>query len=159
LFFDAKGAKRHGQLMSGDDDLFINEVARARNTAVVADPRSFMTTSPTRDLATWLRRKRRHYTTAAHYRFGHQVLLMLLPLARLMLWGMVVWFAVHGQWREALIGLGAKLLIFMPITILALRRLQAGALAWLLIPLEWLFLLLDPLLYASTILVKPTRWK
>jgi glycosyltransferase involved in cell wall biosynthesis len=159
LFFNAKGAKRHGHLMSGDDDLFINEVARARNTAVVADRRSFMTTRPTKDLAGWLRRKRRHYTTAAHYRFGHQVLLMLLPMARLLLWAMVIWFAVHGQWLEAMIGLGVKLFVFTPITVLALRRLQAGSMVWLLIPLEWLFLFLDPLLYASTLLVKPTRWK
>ena len=41
----------------------------------------------------------------------------------------------------------------------AMRRLHAGLLIWLAIPLEWLFLLLDPLLYASTILVKPKRWK
>jgi hypothetical protein len=67
--------------MSGDDDLFINEWP-ARRTPAVADPRSFMTTRP-RPTWTWMRRKRRHYTTAVHYRFGHQVLLTLLPLARI----------------------------------------------------------------------------
>ena len=159
LFFNAKGPQRHAQLMSGDDDLFINEVARARNTGVVADPRSFMTTRPTRDLGTWLRRKRRHYTTAAHYRFGHQGLLLLLPLARTVFWALLLWFMVRGLWREALVGLVVELAVLLPITIAAMHRLHAGLLVWLSIPLEWLFLLLDPLLYASTILVKPKRWK
>ena len=63
------------------------------------------------------------------------------------------------QWREVAIGLAVELCVLFPITVLAMRRLQAGALVWLAIPLEWLFLLLDPLLYTSTILVKPKRWK
>ena len=159
VFFSAKGSRKHNHLMSGDDDLFINEVARAKNTGVVADPRSFMTTQPTRDLGTWLRRKRRHYTTAAHYRFGHQILLMLLPLARTAFWLLLLLFIIRLQWREVAIGLAVELCVLFPITVLAMRRLQAGALVWLAIPLEWLFLLLDPLLYTSTILVKPKRWK
>ncbi len=159
LFFNTKGPRRHNHLMSGDDDLFINEVARGRNTTVVADPRSFMTTRPSPDLLTWVRRKRRHYTTAVHYRFGHQVLLMLLPLARATFWAALIWLLVQARWREALVGAAVQLAVLMPITILAMRRLQAGMLAWFAMPLEWLFLLLDPLLYTSTILVKPKRWK
>ncbi len=159
LFFRAKGAKRHGHLMSGDDDLFINEVARANNTAVVADPRAVMATRPTLDLGIWLRRKRRHYTTASHYRFGHQVLLILLPLARTLFWMALLWFVITGQWRELLVGLSVELFVMLPITMVAMRRLQAGLLAWFAIPMEWLFLILDPLLYASTVLVKPKRWK
>ena len=158
LFFQVKGPRKHNHLMSGDDDLFINEVARAKNTGVVADPRAFMTTRPTRELSTWFRRKRRHYTTAAHYRLGHQMLLLLLPLARMAFWALLIWFAIQGQWREVSIGLGVELGILLPITMVAMHRLHAGLLIWLAIPLEWLFLLLDPLLYASTILVKPKRW-
>ena len=159
LFFGNKGPRKHNHLMSGDDDLFINEVARGNNTTVIADPRSFMFTRPSPDLLAWIRRKRRHYTTAVHYRFGHQVLLMLLPLARLVFWAAVIYLLVRAQWREAAIGLAVELAVLLPITTLAMRRLQAGALAWFALPLEWLFLLLDPLLYASTILVKPKRWK
>lgn len=159
VFFGASGPKRHNHLMSGDDDLLINEVSRRSNTSVVADPRTFMTTRATPDLATWIRRKRRHYTTAVHYRFGHQVLLILLPLARLIFWTCLVLLAIKGQWREVAVGAGAELALLLPVTIVALKRLHAGALAWFTLPLEWLFLLLDPLLYASTILVKPKRWK
>ncbi|MFN3875475.1 MAG: glycosyltransferase [Flavobacteriales bacterium] len=159
VFFGGSGPRRHNHLMSGDDDLLINEVARRGNTAVVADPRSFMATRPTPDLPAWIRRKRRHYTTAVHYRFGHQMLLLLLPLARMAFWAALIVMLIKQRWAEAAIGIGAQLALIQPVAIAALRRLQAGAIAWLALPLEWLFLLLDPLLYASTIIVKPKRWK
>jgi glycosyltransferase involved in cell wall biosynthesis len=159
IFFSAKGRNRHSHLMSGDDDLLINELARAKNTAVIADPRAFMVTQPTPDIVTWIRRKRRHYTTASHYRLIHQVLLTLFPLARLVFWATCVLLAVKGLWWPLAIGLVVKLLILLPINMIALHRLKAGMVAWLALPLEWLFLILDPMLYASTILVKPKRWK
>jgi glycosyltransferase involved in cell wall biosynthesis len=160
LFYRAGDRKRrHHHLMSGDDDLFINEVARARNTTAVIDPRSHMSTRATSDLYTWFVRKRRHYTTARHYRFGHQLLLMLLPLARIVFWITLIWLALLGAWREVAIGAGLELLVFQPINLLALGKLRAGAIKWLALPLEWLFLLLDPIIYISTILSKPRRWK
>ncbi|MCW5900554.1 MAG: glycosyltransferase [Flavobacteriales bacterium] len=159
VFYRARDRQRGNHLMSGDDDLFINAVANARNTAMVADPRSFMTTRATPGLAAWIRRKRRHYTTAAHYRFGHQVLLMLLPAARLLFWTALVLLAIRSEWTAFAIGAAIKVLLLLPITMAGLRRLHAGAIAWAAMPLEWLFLLLDPMLYASTILVKPKRWK
>jgi glycosyltransferase involved in cell wall biosynthesis len=159
VFFNARDTRRGNHLMSGDDDLFINAVARASNTRVIADPASFMVTAPTADLATWIRRKRRHYTTAAHYRLGHQVLLTLLPLARLVFWVALVFIAVRGHWAALAVGVVVKVGLLLPVTMAGLRRLGAGTITWSALPLEWLFLILDPLLYASTILVKPKRWK
>jgi poly-beta-1,6-N-acetyl-D-glucosamine synthase len=159
VFFSAKGPRRHSHLMSGDDDLLINELARATNTAVMADPRAFMVTKATPDLATWLRRKRRHYTTAVHYRFIHQVLLMLFPFARMVFWAMCIVLAIKGMWPQLAVGLAVKLLVLLPVNMIALHKLKAGVVTWLALPLEWLFLLLDPMLYASTLLVKPKRWK
>jgi glycosyltransferase involved in cell wall biosynthesis len=159
VFFNARTVRRGNNLMSGDDDLFINAVARSGNTAVVTDPASFMTTQATPDLATWVRRKRRHYTTAAHYRLGHQVLLTLLPLAQLVFWVVLVLLMAKGQWLQALVASGIKLFVLLPITMAALHRLHAGSIVWFALPLEWLFLILDPLLYVSTIFVKPKRWK
>src|SRR5690606_11461700 len=159
LFFAAKGQHRHRQLMSGDDDLFINEVARARNTAAIADGGAYMTTRATPDLATWFRRKRRHYTTAQFYRFGHQLLLTLLPAARMVLWATILYLLFTGHVQAALAGLAVELLVFLPIGMMAMRRLGAGAIIWLALPLEWLFLLLDPCIYLSTLIIKPQRWK
>ncbi|HRW90268.1 MAG TPA: glycosyltransferase [Flavobacteriales bacterium] len=159
VFANAKGQLRHRHLMSGDDDLFVNEVARRGNTAVVVDPRSFMTTRATEGLLAWVRRRRRHFTTASHYRFGHQVLLFLLPLARVAFWVAIVALFLLGRPQEAWIGLGVKVLLFQPITMLAMNNLLGGTLIWWSLPLEAVFLLLDPAIYFSTLISKPRRWK
>ena len=159
VFFGAKGSRKQRQLMSGDDDLFINEVARAKNTTAIADGRSYMTTRATPDLSTWLHRKRRHYTTAQYYRLGHQVLLTLLPVSRIVLWATVLYLLIKGFIATALIGLCIALFIFLPIEMLAMRKLGAGRITWFAMPLEWLFLILDPCIYLSTLIFKPQRWK
>ena len=58
------------------------------------------------------------------------------------------------KWLGAL-----ALLLFLPVRMLAMRKLGAGGIVWLTLPLEWLFLLLEPSLYLSTLIIKPRRWK
>jgi len=118
-----------------------------------------MTTRATPDLGTWFRRKRRHYTTARFYRFGHQLLLTLLPASRMVLWATILFLFFTGHVQSALIGLCIELFVFQPIGMIAMRKLGAGRIIWLSLPLEWLFLLLDPCIYLSTLIIKPTRWK
>jgi hypothetical protein len=84
---------------------------------------------------------------------------MLFPFARMVFWAMIIVLAIKGQWLALGIGLAIKLLVLLPINMMALHKLKAGMVTWLALPLEWLFLLLDPMLYASTLLVKPKRWK
>jgi hypothetical protein len=74
-------------------------------------------------------------------------------------WVALALLALKGLWREVLIGAFIKVGLMLPVIVLGLRKLGAGAVAWLALPLEWAFLLLDPLLYVSTIVIKPKRWK
>ena len=53
-------------------------------------------------------------------------------------------------------GYGAAKVFRLPETGLAWLSIF---IVWFALPLEWLFLILDPLLYVSTIFVKPKRWK
>ena len=159
LFLSSRKKVKGWYMMSGDDDLFINAVANGSNTATILDPKSFMMTRATRDLRTWWRRKRRHYTTAVHYRFIHKFLLMLLPLSRMVFWASLLLLALQANILGVCIGLGAALVLLMPIQMKGLQRTGASDLAWLALPLEWLFLVLDPFIYLSTLIVKPQQWK
>jgi hypothetical protein len=155
--------------MSGDDDLFINEVARAKNTGLPWRIRgSYMTTQ--RNAATWvtwLHRKRRHYTTARFYRVRpSDIADACCQLARTSaFWATAVLWLHHNACIGAIVrfhwlGRGAVLIFLPDGPCLPLRKPgRRCALVWFAMPLEWLFLLLDPLLYTSTILVKPKRWK
>jgi glycosyltransferase involved in cell wall biosynthesis len=67
-FFIANGFIEHMQVRSGDDDLFINQVANARNTAVSYTPESFTYSKPKTTYKDWIIQKRRHIATANYYK-------------------------------------------------------------------------------------------
>lgn len=67
-FFRVDGFKSHLQIRSGDDDLFINQVATQKNTAVCLSPESFTYSVPKTTFKEWFAQKRRHISTANHYK-------------------------------------------------------------------------------------------
>jgi hypothetical protein len=77
LFFRNKGFAGHNQIPSGDDDLFINAVANARNTRITLDASSFVYSPPKATWGEWMRQKQRHYTTSKYYKPIHKFLLGL----------------------------------------------------------------------------------
>ena len=61
LFFKNKGFSSHQHILSGDDDLFINEVANKTNTQIVVDSAAHTISVPKQSFKLWIRQKRRHY--------------------------------------------------------------------------------------------------
>jgi cellulose synthase/poly-beta-1,6-N-acetylglucosamine synthase-like glycosyltransferase len=84
LFFRHKGFASHYHILSGDDDLFINEAAKKGNVAVEVDHASFTITRPKRTLREWFRQKKRHVTTWPKYKADHRFLLGLLVASQLL---------------------------------------------------------------------------
>ena len=67
-FLKNKGFTSHYNIPSGDDDLFISQVANKKNTAVCIDAVNRVESEPKRTWATWIRQKRRHYSTGIKYK-------------------------------------------------------------------------------------------
>jgi glycosyltransferase involved in cell wall biosynthesis len=82
-FFKNKGYGFHSSLISGDDDLFINNNARPENTAVEFGSDTITRSIPSASFKEWIQQKKRHLTTAQYYRTGDQVLLIAEPLTRM----------------------------------------------------------------------------
>ena len=70
LFFDNKGFASHLHLQSGDDDLFIKDVATKRNTRVEFSPESITYSIPKHSFKSWRIQKSRHFTTAPYYKIN-----------------------------------------------------------------------------------------
>jgi glycosyltransferase involved in cell wall biosynthesis len=68
LFFRNKGFASHSFMDSGDDDLFVNEVATGANTAVEFRHESHTRSVPRKTFGQWVAQKRRHITTGNRYR-------------------------------------------------------------------------------------------
>ena len=67
-FFNVNGFIEHMKVRSGDDDLFVNQAANARNTTIAFMPESFTYSKPKTTYKDWIIQKRRHIATANYYK-------------------------------------------------------------------------------------------
>ncbi|WP_438962390.1 glycosyltransferase [Nonlabens sp.] len=82
-FYDVRGFMDHMKIMGGDDDLFINQAATNRNTAIVIEPDGFTSSIPKNSWSEWWTQKRRHINTSSHYKPKHKFLLGLFYVSQL----------------------------------------------------------------------------
>lgn len=75
LFRKQQGFLSHVHIASGDDDLFINQAANGRNTAIIIHPDTFVVSEPKRSWRGYYYQKSRHLTTGNRYKLSHQLLL------------------------------------------------------------------------------------
>jgi len=94
LFYKNKGFISHYGIPSGDDDLFINEVANSQNTRIEISPDSFTLSAPKKTWVEWISQKRRHLSTVGNYRFYHKVLLFLYPLSEILFYTTFLFLAI-----------------------------------------------------------------
>jgi cellulose synthase/poly-beta-1,6-N-acetylglucosamine synthase-like glycosyltransferase len=94
LFFNNKGFARHMHLISGDDDLFVNEVANRKNTRIEISPESHTRSETKRTWKEWYFQKKRHLTTGPGYKFLIKFLLSLEVLSRLIFFAGFVFLLV-----------------------------------------------------------------
>ncbi|VAW29272.1 N-acetylglucosaminyltransferase [hydrothermal vent metagenome] len=81
LFLKNKGFIAHYLVASGDDDLFINEVAQKENTRVELSSEAFVYSEPKHTFGEWLRQKRRHLSTGKKYKLKFKFLLGMFSLS------------------------------------------------------------------------------
>ena len=68
VFFRHKGFSAHNNILSGDDDLFINNAATKKNTKINIDKDAFTLSEPVKSWGQWVKQKTRHYSTGKHYK-------------------------------------------------------------------------------------------
>ena len=83
LFYKNKGFTSHYTIPSGDDDIFISQVANDRNTRIFIDPTSRVESEPKHTFSGWIHQKRRHYSTANMYKRSTNIILGTLLMSRL----------------------------------------------------------------------------
>jgi cellulose synthase/poly-beta-1,6-N-acetylglucosamine synthase-like glycosyltransferase len=90
IFFEKNGFQSHYHLMSGDDDLFVNERATKRNTRIVTTRESITISAPCESFQQWVKQKKRHLTTWTRYRFGTKFSLSIELLSRLIFYAALI---------------------------------------------------------------------
>ena len=83
-------------LASGDDDLTVNAIANAKNTAICIDPQSIVYTESATSLVGFINQKTRHISTSVHYKLIHQFLLGMFSLSQVLFYLLLFWGLLLG---------------------------------------------------------------
>jgi poly-beta-1,6-N-acetyl-D-glucosamine synthase len=94
LFFAKKGFANHYHLLSGDDDLFVNENANKDNTTIEISPESHTESTPKTTFGEWFKQKKRHFTTSKFYKSKHKFLLGIEYLSRFLFYASFTWLII-----------------------------------------------------------------
>lgn len=158
-FFAASGFANHMHLRSGDDDLFINQIATKKNCEVCYSPNSFTISEPKTNFNNWSLQKRRHISTASNYKFHHQFLLGLFYTSQLLFWilaSILLAFQFKLYWVMGIIGF--RFFFTYLIIGLSSKKLNEKRLT-IFNPLLELFLILSQFVFFIQNLVsKPKHW-
>ncbi|MEI6190026.1 MAG: glycosyltransferase [Chitinophagia bacterium] len=90
VFLRNKGFSSINQMPSGDDDLFINQVATNKNTAIVIEHDAHTISEPKTTFHDWMNQKYRHYTTSKYYKKKHAALLGIFALSQFLVYPVLI---------------------------------------------------------------------
>ena len=159
-FFKANGFINHIRVRSGDDDLFINQVATKSNTAICFTKDSFTKSLPKTTFKDWIKQKRRHISTATHYKLNHRILLTLLYVNQLAFWLLAaILLATTFNWQFVLVLFSLRIILQYVIFGLSAKKLGEKDLI-LILPFLEIFLIITQLtIFINNLISKPNHWK
>lgn len=160
VFQSTNGFKSHYSLMSGDDDLFIQEAARKNNYTIQLDPDSFQYSEAKDNWESFVLQKSRHYTTSPRYKVFKRMMLGIYPMTLiLMLISFVLLILQSGWWIHALAGFGFVTLIKWWLLGVCFKKLKSPGFIALLPLTDLLYVLILPFFYYSALQKNSSKWK
>ncbi len=135
LFFDKKGFANFNHLVSGDDDLFVNSNATGKNTAVEFRKDAHTRSVPAATVNEFYEQKRRHMTTARHYKFADKIILIAEPASRTLFYVLfIILLSNLFMWPVLVAVFGIRLTLQVIVLTITQQRLdERGLLPWSLI--------------------------
>lgn len=159
-FFEAKGFMGHMKIKSGDDDLFINEAATKRNTALRFSKNSFTISTPKKTFKDWITQKRRHVSTAKYYKPLHKYLLSLIYATNLLFWILAsILLILNFNWQIVLTLLLLRLIIQYIIYGISAKKLNESDLIIFIPFLEIVLICFQLAIFINNLIAKPNHWK
>ncbi len=162
VFFRNKGFSSHNYVISGDDDLFVNANASGSNTAVEYRHPTHTRSVPASGFRKWFRQKRRHLTTAKHYRQSHKILLAAEPVSRVIFYlTFAVLLSRLFMWQAVAALFVSRLIVQVIALTTASRRLNEKGLIAISLIFDIFSPLLNGMVYLANILNKSgqDKWK
>ena len=159
LFFENKGFANHLHIASGDDDLFIQEIATKNNVSIEITEQAHTTSSVIEKWGEWAYQKRRHITTAPLYKTKFKVLLALYPYAQFIFFtAILLLFSLKAPMQFCMTLLGAKISLSYLVNYKAMKALRVMDLYWIHPVYEIVYLCIQGIFVLLNIISKPKKW-
>ncbi|MBI9055185.1 MAG: glycosyltransferase [Bacteroidales bacterium] len=162
LFFKNKGFASHYHIESGDDDLFISQVANKKNVSVEISKESITRSKAESSFSDWYKQKKRHLTTGKYYRFKTKWRLFCENTSRVAFYTLFILSLIYlNEYYIYILGAFAfRMILQLTIYKVAMKRLNEK---YLLLP-SLLYDIVMPFLNLSFTLVnnlsrKRNQWK
>jgi cellulose synthase/poly-beta-1,6-N-acetylglucosamine synthase-like glycosyltransferase len=160
LFFRNKGFASQYHIQSGDDDLFINKVANKQNTVVELHASSFTYSDPKTSFGAWIKQKRRHLTTAKHYKTSHKIMLGLGSLTQYLFFISFVGLLFTNFDPIIVLAIfGLRILTQIVVLRKSMILLKESDLLLFSLFFEIVLLIFYPIIYIGNAFVKKHKWK
>ncbi len=159
LFYKIKGFNKHLKIKSGDDDLFIQQAANRENTIICTTANSFTISNAPKTFFEWFQQKRRHLSTASHYKIQHQLLLGLFFLSKILFLGLIFPIFFLYPINNTLPLLFFYYLIQFIVIGFSAKKLQEKGLLFFLPFLDFFLTLFQFSIFIANSVSKPVHWK
>lgn len=159
LFFKEKGFSRHYHIISGDDDLFVNQAANEKNVNVIVDKDAITYSKPKQTFKDWRIQKARHLTTAPLYKQSSQLKITFNYFTLYFFYLSLLSLCLHPQ-TLLLLPIIFTIKCTLQIILLnkAIKKLNEQDLLWRSSILEPALLIIYPIFHMTKLFYKPNKW-
>lgn len=110
FFMDKKAFKGQWHINGGDDDLFVNQYANGKNTAVVISPESITLSTPKTNWKSYFIQKKRHFNSGKYFQVRDKLKIGIYSFTHLIFWVtgiyLLILLGLEQNWEHFLVILG-----------------------------------------------------
>lgn len=159
-FFNVNGFIEHIQVRSGDDDLFINQAANAKNVTIAYTPESFTLSKPKTSFKEFFTQKRRHVATANYYKPFDKLQLGLFYCSQLLFILLAaLLLAFQFQWILVLSLLLTRYIVAWVVVGFSAGKLKENDIKFWFPIVEIVLIFTQINIFITNIFSKPVHWK
>ncbi len=159
-FFNVNGFIDHMQIRTGDDELFINQAAKGKNTTIAYTPESFSISKPKTTFSDFFNQKRRQIATANYFPVMDQLRLGIFYASQLAFIVMaVILLAFQFEWIIVLSIFLVRYVVAWTVVGFSAGKLKENDIKWWFPIVEIVLIFTQANAYFTNLFSKPIHWK
>jgi cellulose synthase/poly-beta-1,6-N-acetylglucosamine synthase-like glycosyltransferase len=160
LFYDHKGFSSHYKINVGDDEIFINQTAKKRNTLIQLSPKSKVAVVKPISFAKWLKGEKSRILIRRFFKTGSRLLISLFNTTALLFFASFAALLIFGfDWMLLIPLFGLRLISQYVIFGLAAKKLDERNLLLFSPVFELFQILIDFFIWLTLLFGRKNKWR